>query len=223
MNTTTDNGAASASATLWIYPTTASALAVVALTGEKIITARFRAPSREAAIILPADTWAPAAAIIAATPPPYNQLIEGALISAAKSILARTITNAAEAKATLTDIPASLFTLERILDEASGAANDWLTKEELEAAWHESATKAAIYNAGRYANEANYRRAYSYFESLVFKLAGKTSAYLPADIDALASKLAEDDHATPFGSFVLKRIEQLRSKPVTAAVDLDVL
>lgn len=222
MNTTTANGAASASATLWIYPTTARAVAS-ALTGEKIITARFRAPAREAAIILPADVWAPAAAIIASTPPPYNQLIEGALISAAKAILARTITNAAEAKATLNDIPVSLLTLERILDEASGAANDWLTKEELEAAWHESATKAAIYKADRYANDANYRRAYSYFESLVFKLAGKTSAYTPADLDALASKLVEVDHATPFGSFVLKRIEQLRSKPVTAAVDMDVL
>ena len=142
------------------------------------------------------------------------------LYSAAQAILARFINNAGMTPATM---PAHLLSNDAILEEASGNNSEWLTKDELTEAWKTSATRAAIFNQQRYANEPAYRRAFTRFEDMILKLAGKTSSYEEKELDTMLAKMSDADLSTAFGNFVVRRIEGLRNKPTKADIDLDVL
>jgi hypothetical protein len=61
------------------------------------------------------------------------------------------------------------------------------------------------------------------FKELIIKLAGKTSAYSPSELDSMLVKLHPADHNTEFGSFVLRRIQALQNKPARDEIDLDCL
>ena len=200
---------------LSIY-TSADSAALTATAAQRTILTRFRNPSRTFAVNISNDAWQRIAHIDAT----YRPLLEAVLYSAAQAILARFINNAGMTPST---IPAHLFSNDAILEEASGSNSEWLTKEELNEAWKASATRAAIYNQQRYANEPAYRRAFTRFEEMVLKLAGKTSTYEEKELDTMLAKIADADLGTAFGMFVVRRIEALRNKPVKQEIDLDVL
>lgn len=200
---------------LSIY-TSADSAALTATANQRTILARFRNPSRTFAVNISNDAWMRVAHIDAT----YKPLLEAVLYSAAQAILARFINNAGMTPST---VPAHLFSNDAILEEASGSNSEWLTKEELNEAWKASATRAAIYNQQRYANEPAYRRAFTRFEEMVLKLAGKTSTYEEKELDTMLAKIADADLGTAFGMFVVRRIEALRNKPQKTEVDYDVL
>ena len=200
---------------LSIY-TSADSAALTATANQRTILTRFRNPSRTFAVNISNDAWMRVAHIDAT----YRPLLEAVLYSAAQAILARFINNAGMTPST---VPAHLFSNDAILEEASGNNSEWLTKEELTEAWKASATRAAIYNQQRYANEPAYRRAFTRFEEMVLKLAGKTSTYEEKELDTMLAKIADADLGTAFGMFVVRRIEALRNKPAKQEIDLDVL
>ena len=201
---------------LSIY-TSADQAALTATANQRSIIARFRNPARTFAVNISNDAWLRVSHIDAT----YKPLLEAVLYSAAQAILARYINNFSNG--TPSTVPANLFSNDAILEEASGSNSEWLTKEELTEAWKTSATRAAVYNQQRYANEPAYRRAFTRFEEMILKLAGKTSTYEEKELDAMLAKLADSDLSTAFGIFVVRRIEALRNKPQKAEIDFDAL
>jgi hypothetical protein len=186
--------------------------------GAKLIIQHYRSPSRSAAVWVQGDAWAELEA--SETPASYKPLLSAVLETAAKSILKKRLESMTVWPTT---IDTSIFSAEAILSEASGANTDWLSKEELTQAWEQSATRKAFITNPAYATNKAYRGAVAAFADLVLKLAGKTSSYQEAELDKIMVKLAEADHDTEFGSFVLRRCEALRNKPQKAAIDLDLL
>lgn len=196
--------------------TTADSAHLCATAHQKTIVCRFRNPSRTVAVNISNDAWQRVQHIDAT----YRPLLEAVLYSAAQSIVSRYVQNAGM---TPTTIPANLLSNDAILEEASGSNSEWLNKEELTEAWKTSATRAAIFNQQRYATEPAYRRAFTRFEEMILKLAGKTSSYEDKELDTMLAKISDADLSTAFGNFVVRRIEGLRNKPTKADIDLDVL
>ena len=54
-------------------------------------------------------------------------------------------------------------------------------------------------------------------------MAAKNASYKEEELDKILAKLADEDLTGEFGIFIVRRIEQIRNKPVTAEVDLDLL
>lgn len=183
--------------------------------GERIITARFKNPARSATICIPAAPF-----ILNDVPEAYRGLLEAVLEKAAKDILSAYLNGFTTWPTT---IPADRFTHDALVECASGANSNWLSKEELEQAWKASATRKAFYNDARFSANPAYRKAVGKFEELVLKMAAKNAAYQPEELDKILAKIHDDDLVGEFGLFVVRRIEQIRNKPAAATIDLDVL
>ena len=152
----------------------------------------------------------------------YRSILDAALTEAAKSILSSVVNDhlAKTGGSIPVSLPASLWAVEEILDAAMNSGSEWLSKDELTAAWKTSATYRAIYSPEKYASNKAYRVAFTRFEELIIKLAGKTSQFDDKDLDVILAKLAEADHQTQFGRFVLGRITAIKNKPQKDAIDL---
>lgn len=202
--------------------TTADNAAMTAKDNERTIVARFKNPARAIAVNIPNDAWEQMHNAV--QNPTYRALLDGVLESAAKGIISAYYLNTWETnKVTISTIPDSVINAEAILEQAAGNNSDWMTKDELAEAWKESATRARIYDAGKYAASQAYRRAFTRFEEMILKLAGKTSFYKPEELDAILAKLSEEDFETEFGRFVVRRVRALQDKPTASDVDLSVL
>lgn len=196
--------------------TDAKAARLLCAEGHRTIVQNFRNPARTLAVNISTEAWAP----IATAPEQFRPLLDAVLESAAKSILKRyadafTLHPSA--------IPADLFTPDAIMAEAAGNNSEWLSKEELQTAWEQSATRKQFISNPNYAANAAYRKAFAYYADLILKLAGKTTAYEPKELDIMVAKLAPADLDTPLGDFIVRRTEALRNKPQRAAVDMDLL
>jgi hypothetical protein len=187
--------------------------------GTRLITITQRNPSRIAAVAVPAYAWTDVTNSIGAESP-YVPLLHAVLDTAAKAILTRRI---GDMQVFPTNIQTDIFSADAILSEAASGNTDWLTKEELTQAWETSATRAKFVNDPRYTSNKNYRVAVDKFKELIIKLAGKTSAYSPSELDSMLVKLHPSDHGTEFGAFVLRRIQALQNKPARDEIDLDCL
>ena len=183
---------------------------------ERIITARFKNPARSATICIPAEPFNS----LASVPDAYRGLLDAILEKAARDILSAILSGFTQWPTT---VPANRFTHDALLEQASGANSNWLSKEELEQAWKASATRKAFYGDARFSANPAYRKAVGKFEELVLKMAAKNAAYQPEELDKILAKLHDDDLNGEFGLFVVRRIEQIRNKPAAAAIDLDVL
>ncbi len=194
------------------------AAALLTAEGERLIVCRFKNPARAIAANIPADAWTEMhMALGTAAGADYVKLLDNVLHEAAKSVLSRAYLNAWEiSKVTISSVPAHLFTSANLLDEAAGNNSGWLTKDELSEEWKASATRAAVFNQQRYASDKAYQRAYTRFEELVLKLVGRNPSYKPEELDVILAKMADADMATSFGQFVVRRIEQIRNKPVAS-------
>lgn len=204
-----------------IHTTEASAKAAVLTltTAQRMLTARFRNPARMAAVAIPADAWATMESSLP-TDSPYKMLLSAVLESAAKSILTKRI---GEMSLFPSEIDDAIFSADAILAEAAGNNTDWMSKEELTAAWEASATRKAFITNANYVSNAGYRKAVDAFRDLIIKLSGKTTQYTESELDKMVAKLDASDIDTELGAFVLRRVEQIRNKPAKAAFDLDLL
>lgn len=185
--------------------------------GQRAITARFRNPSRSATVLILDTAWTTMSATV---PAPYASLLGAVLETAAKSILSKRLENMGVWPST---IDSAILTPDAILSEASGANTEWLTREELTAAWEASATRKQFITSPNYQANKAYRQAVEMFKELVLKLSGKTSQYQESELDKILAKMHEDDFSTEFGTFVIKRIEALKNKPAKTAIDMDIL
>lgn len=185
--------------------------------GQRAITARFRNPSRSATVVISNDAWTTMASQVPAT---YASLLGAVLETAAKSILSRRLESMSIWPST---IDSAILTPDAILSEASGANTEWLTREELTAAWEASATRQAFITNPAYNSNKAYRQAVDMFKELILKLAGKTSQYQESELDKILAKMNEADFETEFGGFIIKRVEALKNKPAKSAIDLDIL
>ena len=184
---------------------------------ERLIIVRFKNPARAAAIAIPADPWR---TMRAEVPEAYAGLLDAVLEKAAKDILAATLSSFTTWP---TEIDAERFTFDALMEQASGSNTGWLSKDELAAAWKASATRKAFYGDARFSSNPAYRKAVGKFEELILKMAAKNAAYQPEELDKILAKLDDEDLTSEFGTFIVRRIEQIRNKPMTAEVDLDLL
>lgn len=186
---------------------------------ERTIVQRWKAPARAVAINISNAPWANLETD--GVPEQYRAILAAVLEGAAKSILKRTVESYNVIPATISP---ALFTSEALIDEATTGASEWMSKEELTEAWNQSATrKALILDNPKYKESAAYRRAANAYAELVLKLAGKTSAYEPEDLDWLLAKFNEADLNTELGAFMVRRIEMLQRKPQRPTIDRDAL
>ena len=184
---------------------------------ERLIIVRFKNPARAAAIAIPADPWR---TMRAEVPDAYAGLLDAVLEKAAKDILAATLSSFTTWP---TEIGADRFTLDALMEQASGSNTGWLSKEELTAAWKASATRKAFYGDARFSSNPAYRKAVGKFEELILKMAAKNAAYREEELDKMLAKIHDEDLTSEFGTFIVRRIEQIRNKPMNAEVDLDLL
>lgn len=211
-----DNRATVTGESLHIHTDVKSALALTLGDDERLIVQNFRNPSRQACIIMKAHAWD----AIGSAPEQFRALLSTVLENAAKSILRRYCLSYSLMPMV---IPSALLTVDAIMAEAAGNNSEWLDKDELAAAWDASATRAQFIKNPNYAASAEYRKLVNHFADLVKKLAGKTSAYTPEELDVIAAKLHEDDHATEMGQFIFRRIDQLRNRKAAPLMDLSLL
>ena len=190
---------------------------VTPATNERLIIVRFKSPARAAAIAISSDPWT---SMRADVPVAYAGLLDAVLEKAAKDILATTL---ASFTTWPTEISADRFTFDALMDQASGSNTGWMNKEELAVAWKASATRKTFYGDARFGTNPAYRKAVGKFEELILKMAAKNAAYREEELDKILAKLDDDDLTSEFGTFIVRRIEQIRNKPMTAEVDLDLL
>ena len=196
-----------------------NACAIVRSEAQRTIVQRWKAPARAVAINISNAPWANLETD--GVPEQYRAILAAVLEGAAKSILKRTVESYNVIPATISP---ALFTSEALIDEATTGASEWMSKEELTEAWNQSATrKALILDNPKYKESAAYRRAANAYAELVLKLAGKTSAYEPEDLDWLLAKFNEADLNTELGAFMVRRIEMLQRKPQRPTIDRDAL
>lgn len=191
--------------------------------GESIVTVTWRNPARTAAINLPAAVAIAMNDKLSAVPEEFRSIISDSLTGAAKSILK----SYCEAYSTIpSDIPASLLTLEEIIDGATTASGGWMPAEELQRAWEQSATRKqwVVDRADLYRSNREFRRQVNDYAEQLLKLAGKRSQYTEQQLDKLLAKLAEPDLDTELGEFVVRRVKGLKlalaRKPAEIAADL---
>ena len=190
---------------------------VTPASGERLIIVRFKNPARAAAIAIPAEPWE---RMKREVPAAYVGLLDAVLEKAAKDILSATLTSFTTWP---TEIGAERFTLDALMEQAAGSNSGWLSKEELANAWKASATRKAFYGDARFGSNPAYRKAVAKFEELVLKMAAKNAAYKEEELDKILAKISDEDLTGEFGTFIVRRIEQIRNKPMTAEVDLDLL
>jgi hypothetical protein len=201
-------------------PAAVTAEMLTAPANSRVITSRFRNPSRMAAIIIPNTAWDTMSYAIGAAGAPYAALLGAVLETAAKAILTRRIENMSLFPSEIDD---AIFSDDAILSEATTGNSEWMSKEEITQAWETSATRKAFIEDPKYTANAHYRKAVANFAELVIKLAGKTSAYEEKDLDIMQAKMLEADHDGELVAFMNRRIEQIRNKPAKPAYSLELL
>ena len=201
------------------YPVTISRNpeSVTPASGERLIIVRFKNPARAAAIAIPAEPWE---RMKNEVPVAYAGLLDAVLEKAAKDILAAAL---ASFTTWPSGIDAARFTFDALMEQAAGSNSGWLSKEELANAWKASATRKAFYGDARFGSNPAYRKAVAKFEELILKMAAKNAAYKEEELDKILAKIADEDLTGEFGTFIVRRIEQIRNKPTAAEVDLDLL
>lgn len=190
--------------TITIHTTPTSATATA---NERAITARFKNPARSATIVISATPWDD----LSNVPEQYRPILDAVLETAAKSIISKHLNAFSLWPST---IDAGYFAPAAILDEATSANNQWLSKEELETAWKTSATRQQWVSRDDYKTSQAFRKAVAHYEEQVLKLSGKTSQFDPADLDLILAKMKPEDLSTEFGAFVVRRVEAIRNRPV---------
>jgi hypothetical protein len=157
-------------------------------------------------------------------PEAYRPLIEATLRASAKAIASDYI-KAFSTDALPTIVPADLLTRDAIIDRATSSGMEWLTKEELTAAWMESATRKQwiVDRASDYKDNKVFRAQVNAFAEDIQKLAAKNISLPPERCEVLLAKLRDEDLSTAFGEFVVQRLTTLKDKPLPELQSADML
>jgi hypothetical protein len=183
---------------------------------QKIISVRFKNPARSIFAAIPNNVWKQAETL----PATWKAIIDRALEDSAESILREYL----KAFSVIpSEIPSALFASSAIIEGATNGNQQWLSKEELETAWKNSATRKAFYSSANYSTNQAYRKAVARYEELILKLSGKSSQFDAKELDLILAKMNDADFATDLGTFVTRRIEALKNKPEKSAIDFDLL
>ena len=198
---------------------TTTATSMLTMGEERTVTARFKQPARVAHVNVPSAPWDKLTAD-SAIPAQYKEILLAVLDNAAKEILSKQLS---AFSVWPSELDSALFCEAALIEQAIGNNSEWLTKEQIETMWRESATRKAWVTSTNYTANQAFRKAVAHYEALILKLAGKTSAYQPSDLDLILAKMKEADLSTELGQFAVRRIEALRNKPAPAPVDCDLL
>lgn len=197
--------------------TSSDAANAAATSNERVIVVRWKSPVRVVAVTIPNDAFVQSSN---ECPKAYEALIHAVLEDSAKSIIRR---HCESGTFTATSISNAAFSAAALIENATTTHTDWLSKEELQELWSKSATRARLIGDARYATSTEYRRAVNYFAETVLKFSGKTSQFKERELDAVLAKLDETDLVSELGAFIVRRVEAIKNKPVTADIDLDQL
>lgn len=188
--------------------TDAKAAALLCPDGARLVTYDQRKPTKASATLtLPATAWDN----LEEVPETYRGLLVKVLDSAAKALIKAHLSNYTVWPS---HIPCHVLSPEAILAQAVDGASDWLTTEELTAAWEASATRAAFIGNPNYAANRAYRAAVDSYKELVLKLAARNPNLKPEQLDTILAKLAPNDLESELGGFVIRRIDALRNRKV---------
>lgn len=183
------------------------------------IAIAFKQPARRYWVQLDED-------LIAApdAPDAYRPLIEASLRASVKAIASDYI-KTFSADAIPLVVPAHMLTREEIIDRATSTGQEWMTKEELTAAWTDSFTRKqwVEQRAEDYKTNKVFRAQVNAFAEDVLKLAAKNISLPPERCDVLLAKIRDEDLATPFGEFVVQRLTTLKNKPAPELQSADML
>lgn len=212
VNTILDNARTSPEAALTTSETTIykdrKAAAVATQPGERCIAISLKNPARQFAINIPATPWQELASDN--VPPQYIELLGAVLDKAAKDILKSYLISFSVVPST---ISIASFCKTALLDMATGASSDWLTKDELIAGWERSATRKQWITDARYATNKTFRATVNYFADCYNKLAAKNVQLSDADLNVLITRVHADDMETDWGLFVLRRLTAIQQRP----------
>lgn len=201
-----------------IYATADSARATLR-DSEKTIKQGFKNPARAAFVNVPSEAWDKLRN--SGIPDQYASLLDAVLVTAAKSIIKRSVDNlSGNIPATM---PAHWFTADAILEEATATNNGMMSKAELEDAWQQSETRKRIMGSERYKASREYRIAANAYADLILGLTARKPDYKDDELDKMVAKLDDADLDTDFGAFILRRVDAIRNKPAKPAFDLDLL
>ena len=187
--------------------------ALVAKPDETTIVIRGRNPSWVAAVNIPRSSLPDTSTV----PAEYRPLIDAVLLKATEGLF-RALYGTGDLK------PASIalapFTPDNIVAAATATNSDSLTRDELMALWEQSATRRVLVTNPNYQQNPAYRKAVSYFVEMVGKLAARSNNLTPVELDKILARLEASDLDTEMGQFIVRRVEQLKARPVKQAENL---
>ena len=210
---------------LTIHGTTASATAAQQQEAQRFqglqcrqVTVAWRNPKRSAVVNVNAEAWTRIEHIDES----YKPILVSALTNAAERIIKRYCQSFSIIPS---GIPAGLLTPDAIFQEATYGAMDWMSKEELESAWLDSATRKqwTVDKADLYKSNSQFRKQVHYYAEQIQALAARNANPEHSILDMIQAKLHADDLSTSFGQFVMARCEQLRNKPEPEMMPTDLL
>jgi hypothetical protein len=200
-----------------VHTAIASAAAIVAV-GEKIVSVRWNETSKqskqERAIVVPMECLSAVDA-----PESFRALIECALQSAARSVLK----DFCEDNPNSFEVDEEKFSRVSLSEYfVSGNGSNWLGKKELEIAFTSSATWKRIASRPEFQNNKTYQAVANRFKETILKLSGKATQIPGEQCDVLLSKIEDSDLSTPFGEFVVSRLDAMKNRK-TEEIDFDSL
>ncbi len=146
-------------------------------------------------------------------PANYRAIVESALRNAAKALFTHYLGDKSKTKEF---IPCDNLSAERIMNEASEKAlSHGMTPERLLSLWR--ATSKATTVSRKLATQSGpalkaYQRIVSKHEERVKTLASKASKSLSlADLDKLITNMDDEDYTSPYGFYVVNKVESLRA------------
>lgn len=149
----------------------------------------------------------------------FRPLVECILERAAESVLKEFVNE----NPNTMEIDESLFTRENLSESFMSSGDSWLTKQELEIGFTQSATWKRITSRPEFTSNATYKAQAEKFKDAILKLTGKAVQMEPDQCDKILVKLEDSDLATGFGAFVVKRLTQLKNKPRASDFDVGAL
>lgn len=185
--------------------------------GEVVISKKWnetsKQTSRERAICVPME-------IVSApeVPESFRAIVESVLRNQATE----TLKKFCEENPNSFEINSELLTRVQLTEDFLNSGDSWMSKQELEISFTSSATWKRIVSREEFKSNQVYQNAANAFKETILKLSGKAVS-IPADkCDQILSKISDDDLETSFGNFVVRRLNQIRSKS-SEAIDFDSL
>jgi hypothetical protein len=148
-------------------------------------------------------------------PEQFLPLVRSALNAAAVSVLVAEIE---ERGNMCNEIPVASFNRPRLIEAFLGA-DTWLSKEELEKQFGETATWNRIKSRPEFATNKQYMARVAAFKADVLKLSAKNGSWKLDDLDRILATIDPTDFETEAGAFIARRCADIKAKLEADKVD----